>query len=56
MKHIQTVSKRPAFAQQGSLSPLESIILLLMGIFFQDFQNYPQVSQNLEKFFRKTPS
>ncbi len=55
MKHIRTVSQRPAIAQ-GSMSPLESLVLLLLGIFFNDYHNYPQISQNLEKFFRKTPS
>ncbi len=54
MKHIRTLTQRPVLAQEGSLSTLESFILLLMGIFFSGFENYSTISRNLEKFYRKT--
>ncbi len=54
MKHIQTISAMPRPAQ-GVTSPIEGAILLLITIFFQDWDNFQQVLGNLQKFYSKTP-
>jgi len=52
MTHLHTISRpRPA---QTTL--VETIIITLFGIFGQDFLNLPQVLQNLQKYFAKTPA
>ncbi len=55
MKHLQSITRRPQPAQEEQTSVWESLILLLLGIFFRDWDNYDTVSQNLEKFYGKTP-
>jgi hypothetical protein len=62
MKHLKSVSRTPALAQFGgigggfgNISVAEQAILLLLGVFFGDWQNYQQVITNLQKYYRKTP-
>jgi hypothetical protein len=59
MKHIRGITRTPAPAQtsliNGNLSPIETLILLLITVFFRDWDNYPQVIQNLQKYYAKTP-
>ena len=52
MAHIKTISRRPDLAQTD---PIESIILLLLSVFFPEWDNFPTVIQNLQKFYSKTP-
>lgn len=54
MKHIQPVTAMPRPAQ-GVTTPVEGAILLLVTIFFQDWDNFQQVLRNLQKFYSKTP-
>ncbi len=54
MKHIAPITSLPSRAQ-GSTSPIEGAILLLITIFFQDWDNFEQVIQNLSKYYSKTP-
>ncbi len=55
MLHIKTLSRRPSMAQQDQTTPAESLVLMLLGIFFRDWDNYGGVSRSLEKFYGKTP-
>ena len=55
MKHVTPVSRIPSQAD-GVLNPAEQLVILLLGIFFADNPNLGPVLQNLEKFYRKTPS
>jgi len=54
MKHIAPITSLPSRAQ-GSTSPIEGAILILITIFFQDWDNFEQVIQNLSKYYSKTP-
>jgi len=56
MRHIRPISTAPQPAQQGQVTFGEQIILLLLTVFFQDWDNFPQVIQNLQKFYSKTPA
>jgi len=38
----------------GDLDPAETIVILLLSAFFQDWLNFPTVIQNLQKFYSKT--
>lgn len=53
MTHIRTIT-RVSMPGKGSIDPLEQIIILVIGIFFQDWDNYQAVLQNLQKFYSKT--
>jgi len=55
MHHVKPMTRVPAPAQ-GVTTPLESVILLLITVVFQDWDNFPQVIQNLQKFYAKTPN
>lgn len=55
MSHIKPMSRRPAVAQQGVTTPLESAIITLLSIFFGEWLNGPQVISNLADFYAKTP-
>ena len=55
MTHIRPISRPPSPAQEGNVTALESIILLLMSVIFQDWDNFGPVIQNLRKFYSKTP-
>lgn len=57
MKHLRTLTKIPAPAQfsdpSTGIDGLEQIILLLFSVFFNDWDNFSSVYQNLQKFYRK---
>ena len=55
MQHLTPISRTPLVAQEGNTSGLEQVILLLMTVIFQDWDNFLPVLQNLEKFYSKTP-
>jgi len=55
MKHLQGITCLPSPAQ-GSTSPLEALILAFITIFFNDWDNFQSVIQNLSKFYSKTPN
>lgn len=57
MRHLAPVTRpaAPARAQQGRTTPLESLILLIFGVYFATWDNGPTVIQNLSKYFAKTP-
>lgn len=50
--HLKSVSRTPVPAQTDAG---ESLIITLFSILFQDWDNFPQVIQDLSKFFSKTP-
>ncbi len=54
MTHLKTISRRPQ-AAQGVITPLESVILTFLSIFFGTWTNAPTVIQNLADFYAKTP-
>ena len=54
MTHIKPISRKPMPAQ-GQTSALESAILLIVSVVFQDWDYFPQVTQNLAKYYAKTP-
>ena len=41
-------------AATSGLTFAEQAVILLLGIFFGDWQNYSQVVENLQKYYRKT--
>jgi hypothetical protein len=53
MKHLKAVS-RTAVPADGETTAVESIILLLMQVFFSNFYNISSVLQNLQKYYEKT--
>ena len=55
MKHVHAISCLPHPAQ-GSTSPIEGLILAFITIFFNDWDNFQPVLQNLSKFYSKTPN
>ncbi|MBI2432240.1 MAG: hypothetical protein HYV26_05160 [Candidatus Hydrogenedentes bacterium] len=55
MTHIRPISRPPLLAQEGQLTPAETVILLLLTVIFQDWDNFAVVIRNLEKFYSKTP-
>lgn len=55
MTHLRMISQKPHIAQEGRIDPIESIILVLLSVFFGTYDNFPTVIQNLQKFYRKTP-
>jgi len=55
MAHLKYVSHTPTLAQQGDTTPIETIILTLLSVFFIEWDNYNVVIQNLQKFYSKTP-
>jgi hypothetical protein len=63
MKHVQTVSRVPAPALNigggggyGNTSIAETVIILVMTVLFNDWENFPSVIQNLQKYYSKTPN
>jgi hypothetical protein len=61
MKHIHSVSRTPSLAQlpgfggpTTGINPIESLILVLLTIFFSSYRNFPEVIQNLQKYYSKT--
>ncbi|NJL72409.1 MAG: hypothetical protein HC888_12975 [Candidatus Competibacteraceae bacterium] len=55
MRHLRTVTRTPAPAQEGTTTLIETIVIVVFGVFFADWDNGPQVLQNLSKYFGKTP-
>jgi hypothetical protein len=53
MKHLRAISRRPLQAQ-GQTTAVESLIMLVMGVIFQSWDNFATVAQNLQKYFAKT--
>jgi len=53
MKHVKTIS-RVSMPAQGETTVLESVILLLLTVFFSSWDNFRPVLQNLTKFYQKT--
>ena len=53
MSHVRAVS-RYATPALGETDAIESLILLLLGLVFQDWVNLQPVVQNLTKFYEKT--
>jgi len=54
MKHIHVISRASIFNGTGGLDPIESVIILLMSVFFNSWDNFSSVVQNLQKYYRKT--
>lgn len=57
MTHIRRLSKLPRPASSlisSSLSPAETLVLLLLTAGFSDWDNYSAVIQNLQKYYEKT--
>jgi len=55
MSHLRLISRTPSPAQQKATDIYETLILYLMAIIFQDWDNFQQVIQNLSKYYSKTP-
>lgn len=55
MTHIKPISRMPMRAQQGRLDIYETIIIILLSVFFSTWDNFPTVIQNLQKLYSKTP-
>ena len=55
MKHLRPVSRMPHPAQSGNLSIPENIIILVMSIIFQGWDNVGPAISGLSKFYQKTP-
>ena len=53
MKHVTKIS-RTSTPAKGETTGIEQIILLVLGIFFRDWDNGIQVIQNLTAFYSKT--
>ena len=53
MKHLKVISRAQIALPQGT-SLLETILIVLLTIFFSDWDNFIPVIQNLEKFYGKT--
>ena len=53
MKHLRTIT-RVSIPAQGETTVLESVILLLLTVFFNSWDNFSAVLQNLSKFYEKT--
>ena len=51
MRHIRPIGRSP---QLAATSLIESLILLMFTAAFQEFQNFQQVIQNLQKYYQKT--
>ncbi len=53
MKHL-TVISRASLPVESATTAIEQIILLLLGVYFQGWDNFMTVLQNLTKFYQKT--
>lgn len=56
MKHIQVISRASIFGGglTSGLDTIETVIIMLMSVFFNSWDNFSSVIQNLQKFYRKT--
>ena len=62
MRHCRCITQKPHVAQLGGIgggggntSLVESVILTLLTVFFQGWDNFQEVITNLQKFYSKTP-
>lgn len=60
VRHVTTISRTPSLAISGitggntrGINGLESIILILLTVTFQGWDNFPSVIRNLEKYYSK---
>ena len=53
MTHVRPISRQPMPASQGQTTALESAIILIISVLFQDWDYYPQVIQNLSSTTRR---
>lgn len=56
MAHVRSMSCVPRPAQQGQTTASESIIIVVLSVLFNDWDNFIPVLQNLQKFYSKTPA
>ena len=54
MTHLKTISRRPGLAQ-GQTTAIETLVITLLSVFFQGWDNFSSVIQNLSKYYAKTP-
>jgi hypothetical protein len=54
MRHIAKISRTHTPAK-GGLDIFETIIVVLLSVFFKDWDNFLTVIKNLEKYYEKTP-
>lgn len=55
MVHLRALTRIPVPAEQGSMDPLETVIIVLLSVFFRTWDNFMPVLQGLQKFYSKTP-
>jgi hypothetical protein len=55
MVHVRALTRIPVPAEQGSMDPLETVIIVLLSVFFRTWDNFMPVLQGLQKFYSKTP-
>lgn len=55
MAHLRTITRTPRPAQEGRLELVEVGILGILAVFFNRWDNFAPVFQNLQKFYQKTP-
>lgn len=53
MKHVQVIS-RAGSPVPAETTLIETLILLILTTNFSDWDNYPQIIRNLQKFYQKT--
>jgi len=58
VRHLTAISRTPSLAISNftgrGISGLESLILILLTLEFQGWDNFSSVIRNLEKFYSKT--
>lgn len=54
MLHAKPISRRVT-VQSATTDTYESLILVVMAIFFKDWDNFTTVYTNLASYFSKTP-
>lgn len=50
--HTRSITRAPHL---GQTNVIESVILLLLTVFFRSWDNFQPVIQNLSKYYAKTP-
>ena len=53
--HTRPISRVPRPCQQGQTTSIETLIILVITLFFRDWDNFQSVIQNLSKYYSKTP-
>jgi len=51
VKHVHPISRIPSKAQ--GVDFVESLVLIIFTVLFQDFDNFPSIIQSLQKTFSK---